>query len=37
MKKTRLVIGFVLLTLTLVIAVIGSTMIVKNYTENKAI
>ncbi|MCI9564760.1 MAG: hypothetical protein HFG30_01970 [Eubacterium sp.] len=35
MKKTRLVIGFVLLTLTLVIAVIGSTMIVKNYTENK--
>ncbi|MCI9616576.1 MAG: hypothetical protein HFG31_01065 [Eubacterium sp.] len=35
MKKTRLVIGFVLLTLTLVIAVIGSAMVVKNYSENK--
>ncbi|MCI8956972.1 MAG: hypothetical protein HFG29_08305 [Eubacterium sp.] len=35
MKKTRLVIGFALLTLTLVIAVIGSVMVVKNYSENK--
>ncbi len=35
MKKTRLVIGFALLTLTLVIAVIGSAMVVKNYSENK--
>ena len=35
MKKTRLVIGFALLTLTLVIAVISSVMVVKNYSENK--
>ena len=35
MKKTRLVVGFALLTLALVIAVIGSAMVVNNFSENK--